>query len=69
VSKILEGLKAAIASAKCNPHPFEFLTYHTVGGGVVGYCPECKCRFTAWPGGVHYDGILAARERQRKGLS
>jgi hypothetical protein len=33
-------------------------------GAVFGFCPKCKCRFTAWPGSVHYEAIVEARERK-----
>ena len=37
-------------------HDFEFVRA-TIGNGVVGRCKRCRVRFTAWPGGIHYDDI------------
>ena len=61
---IIEGLKEALEVSKC-AHDFEYLRdagHH----GVIGRCIRCKCRFTAWPTTVHYDEIVAARDRQRQ---
>lgn len=58
-NKIMKGLEAMKASALCS-HEFEYLRA-TVGNGEVGRCVHCKCRFTAWPGTLHYDEIVAAK--------
>jgi len=57
VSKII---KEALASAKCE-HEFEYLGAFGHVDGVTARCRICKCRFTAWPGTIHYDEIVAAR--------
>lgn len=67
MSKILDGLKEFLEVAKCD-HEFEYLgeNAHRIAG-VRGYCNKCKCRVTAWPNSMHYDEIVAARDRQRQG--
>jgi hypothetical protein len=62
-NKIIEGLEAAHRSAQCT-HAFEWISERPADGGVVGYCPRCRCRYTAWPGTVHYEEILAVRPKQ-----
>lgn len=62
-SKILGGLRGAAKAAAC-AHEFEYLRAYSHGDGVVGRCLKCKCRFTAWPGTVHYEEIVEAMEAQ-----
>ena len=56
-----EQLKERMAKDKCT-HVFEYLRQLEGSCGVVGRCTKCKCRFTAWPGGVHYAEIVAAKK-------
>ena len=58
----LRELREAAACA----HEFEYLRAHIGTDGVVGRCVRCKCRFTAWPGTVHYDEIVAARDAKKE---
>ena len=60
MSKIITSLKQALAASKCE-HRFEFVAPFRLGNGLVGRCLDCKCRFTAWPGTLHYDEIVAAK--------
>lgn len=57
IAKAPEGLREASQCA----HEFDYLRAHSMNDGVVGRCRHCRCRFTAWPGGVHYDEIVAAK--------
>ena len=63
MSKIVTSLQQALAASKCE-HRFAFVAPFRFGNGVVGRCRKCKCRFTAWPGTVHYDEIVAAGKEQ-----
>lgn len=63
MSKIVEGLEAALHSVQCE-HDFEQYRESRVHNGVSAYCPKCKCRYTAWPTTVHYDEIVAARAKK-----
>lgn len=56
-------MRTAIEAAKCE-HDFEYL-YETTRGGQTARCRLCRCRFTAWPGTVHYGEIVAARDAQK----
>lgn len=58
---IIEGLERALVSAQCD-HAFEYIRPFPQTEGHVGKCIRCKCRFTVFPGTVHYDEILAARK-------
>jgi hypothetical protein len=60
VSKIVEALEAAHRSAQCE-HKFEWVRERPADNSVVGYCPKCRCRYTAWPDTPHYQEILAAK--------
>ena len=64
MNKITEALIEALHSTTCK-HQFEFIRHHPMGDGVVGRCIRCKCRFTSWPTGIHYDEILAAKQLVR----
>ncbi len=61
--KIKRAIDELGKAADC-AHEFEFIKV-AIGGGVVGRCVKCKCRVTAWPGGVHYEEIDAARSLAR----
>jgi hypothetical protein len=60
MSKIVAGLDEVVAIARCKPHQFKYLKGHQEQG-VVGLCTNCKGRFTAWPGTIYYDEIVAAK--------
>lgn len=60
MSKIIEGLKQAVVVARCKPHRFQYLKDHG-DEGVAGICTQCDGRFTAWPGTIYYDEIIAAK--------
>ena len=64
-SKIIQGLQDAVKGAKCN-HIFLFLRQNVAGGGVTGRCPKCRMTYTSWPGGPHYEEIMAARTNDRR---
>jgi hypothetical protein len=63
MGKIRDALESALAATKC-AHDFEYLK-PIAGNGVVAVCRTCRCRFAAWPGGMHYDEIVAARDTQK----
>ena len=50
--------------AQC-AHEFEYVR-DVLANGVVGKCTRCRCRFTAWPGSVHYDEIVGAALGQKQ---
>ena len=52
----------ADAYAKCT-HLFLFIRQDVHSKGVTARCPRCRGTFTAWPGTMHYDEIIAARDR------
>mgnify|MGYP003393251404 CR=1 FL=1 len=58
---LIGGLRDAVSAALCE-HQFQF-ERQAAGNGVVGRCTRCKCRFTAWPGGIHYDEIAATKPK------
>ena len=60
-NKIIDGLKQMAEAAKCD-HAFAYLGPLQSTSGVVGRCIHCKCRFTAWPGTMHYEEIMAAKK-------
>lgn len=62
MSKIVKALREAVVSARCT-HDFQYLKPHPIGNGLSAHCRKCRCRFTAWPGGVHYDELVAAARR------
>lgn len=45
--KIIEGMRQAVASAKC-PHDWQFESAMTWNGqiAVISFCPDCLCRRT-----------------------
>lgn len=60
--RIIDGLKDAVRMADCPHEEFVFVEHRRGDTGVVGVCKGCGCRFTAWPGTVHYDQILNAEK-------
>ena len=67
MSKIVKALEHAVEAAKC-AHDFEYLhATKFARGGEVARCRRCRCRFTAWPGSVHYEAVVAARDLQSGG--
>ena len=64
MSGAAQELATAVVSSGARCHDMEFVGAHAQGGGIVGRCRRCRCRFTAWPGGPHYDAIAAARDEK-----
>jgi hypothetical protein len=60
VSEIERSASDLRRFAECS-HDFKF-EGDTIEHGVVGVCRVCRCRVTAWPGGVHYDEINERRK-------
>lgn len=44
-------------------HIFLFSRQVVHSGGVAARCPKCRRTFTAWPNTLHYDEIIAARDK------
>lgn len=63
MSKLSDALDGFRTAAEC-PHEFDYIGPNKTGG-EVGRCRHCRCRFTTWPGTVHYDDIVAARDLQK----
>lgn len=56
-----------LPSSQCkrSEHAFEYVRPFPSSRGEVAICTRCRCRFTAFPGTIHYDEIVAARERAK----
>lgn len=65
MSKIIDGLKQALRSSKCDHILVPISGPHSGSYRVVARCDICQCRFTAWPGTMHYEDIIEAIEAQK----
>lgn len=65
MSKIVDGLKQGLRSAKCEHRFVPISGPHSGSLRVVARCGLCECRFTSWPGTPHYEDIITAIEAER----
>lgn len=56
VDKMRAALASDLNSARCT-HLFTSSERIRSHGGLRGKCTMCRCTFTSWPGGMHYDEL------------
>lgn len=62
---LVRAIARISAMATCTHGNFEYIS--AMGKTVVGKCRKCKSHVAASPGSIHYEKIMAAKKRKRRG--